>query len=434
MKLLTISIYFIFIFQNMVPAQWIVQDTSHNKTLYCVYFSDENNGWICGDQTISRTTNSGLDWFDTGNNSRLDHVFYSMSFADADSGYACGVKIIPDFDPTLTKYLPSYAKTGNCGDSWTFPTSWGSSQGRWRGVCFVNDNTGWLAGYMGSSGVLYKTTSGINNFDFQSNFLKQLFSCCFIDESNGWVCGKDGYISRTTDGGESWNDLNTETELNLYSVKFIDSTYGFAVGYKSDYSEGIVLRTTDGGENWQSQILQVRMLNSVFIIDKDIAWISGSEETTEGNKGIILYSSNGGSNWETQYTSETSSAIYSIHFIDASFGWAVGASGEILKTTTGGITSIHRETSIITSFNLSQNYPNPFNPTTTIKYSVIKESFVTIKIYNVLGKEINTLVNEKKSAGNYSVNFNGSNLPSGIYFYRMKAGNFVSTKKFVLLK
>jgi predicted esterase len=83
---------------------------------------------------------------------------------------------------------------------------------------------------------------------------------------------------------------------------------------------------------------------------------------------------------------------------------------------------------------LYQNHPNPFNPTTTIKYSTQKESFVTIKIYDILGNEIITLVNERKPAGTYAINFNGSNLPSGIYFYRMQAGNFVSTKKFVLLK
>lgn len=92
-------------------------------------------------------------------------------------------------------------------------------------------------------------------------------------------------------------------------------------------------------------------------------------------------------------------------------------------------------------FALEQNYPNPFNPITNIKYSIPKESFVTIKVYDFLGKEIKTLVNERKPTGNYSVIFNASNLPSGVYFYRMQAlpegrhaGSFVSTKKFVVLK
>ncbi len=85
-------------------------------------------------------------------------------------------------------------------------------------------------------------------------------------------------------------------------------------------------------------------------------------------------------------------------------------------------------------FSLSQNYPNPFNPTTTLIYAVSKSSFVTLKVYDVLGTEISTLVNEQKQPGEYKVNFNGSNLPSGIYIYKINAGNFTSVKKMLLLK
>ena len=86
------------------------------------------------------------------------------------------------------------------------------------------------------------------------------------------------------------------------------------------------------------------------------------------------------------------------------------------------------------TYYLTQNYPNPFNPTTTIGFSTKKAGLVTIKIYNILGKEVVTLVNENKTAGNYSVKFNASNLPSGIYFYRLKSGSFSATKKLILLK
>jgi len=85
-------------------------------------------------------------------------------------------------------------------------------------------------------------------------------------------------------------------------------------------------------------------------------------------------------------------------------------------------------------FSLDQNYPNPFNPTTIINYSLPKSAFVKLIVYDVLGRVIKTLVDEEKSAGNYSVQFNGSNLSSGVYFYRLTAGNFISTKKLVLLK
>lgn len=90
--------------------------------------------------------------------------------------------------------------------------------------------------------------------------------------------------------------------------------------------------------------------------------------------------------------------------------------------------------SIPKNFKLSQNYPNPFNPTTTINYSVAKESSVSIKIYDLMGREVATLVNEKKEPGTYEVNFNALNLSSGIYFYRMSAGEFTSIKKMTVLK
>ena len=98
------------------------------------------------------------------------------------------------------------------------------------------------------------------------------------------------------------------------------------------------------------------------------------------------------------------------------------------------ITGIKSNPTVTNIFTLYQNYPNPFNPVTNVKYSIPKESFVTIKVYDILGKEISSLVNERKSAGDYSVEFNAGKLPSGVYFYRMHAGSFVSAKKFVLLK
>ncbi len=87
-----------------------------------------------------------------------------------------------------------------------------------------------------------------------------------------------------------------------------------------------------------------------------------------------------------------------------------------------------------TEFNLSQNYPNPFNPDTKIEYSISKRSNVSIKVYDILGNEITTLINNVEPAGNYKVIFNGNNLSSGIYFYIIHAGNFIQTKKMVLLK
>jgi subtilisin family serine protease len=88
----------------------------------------------------------------------------------------------------------------------------------------------------------------------------------------------------------------------------------------------------------------------------------------------------------------------------------------------------------ITDFSLSQNYPNPFNPETTIRFNLPKESFVTLKVYNILGKEVATLVNEKKQPGEYKVKWRAENLPSGTYIYQLRAGGFSEAKKMVLLK
>ncbi len=92
------------------------------------------------------------------------------------------------------------------------------------------------------------------------------------------------------------------------------------------------------------------------------------------------------------------------------------------------------EAGVISSFDLSQNYPNPFNPTTSITWQVPVTSHVTLKVYNLLGKEIAVLVNGEKPAGSYETEFNASSLPSGAYFYTIQAGNFVQTKKMILMK
>jgi len=91
-------------------------------------------------------------------------------------------------------------------------------------------------------------------------------------------------------------------------------------------------------------------------------------------------------------------------------------------------------TNLILNYELSQNYPNPFNPSTLIKYQIPELSFVTLKVYDVLGKEVVNLVNKEKSIGSYKVEFNAISLPSGIYFYQLQAGSFVETKKMVLMK
>ena len=95
---------------------------------------------------------------------------------------------------------------------------------------------------------------------------------------------------------------------------------------------------------------------------------------------------------------------------------------------------VERKSAAPTSYSLNQNYPNPFNPSTLISYQITTQSHVTLKIFDVLGREVATIVDEKREAGKYEIEFDGSKLPSGMYYYRLQAGSFVETKKILLLK
>ena len=104
-------------------------------------------------------------------------------------------------------------------------------------------------------------------------------------------------------------------------------------------------------------------------------------------------------------------------------------------TTTGGITYINKISSEIpNSYSLSQNYPNPFNPTTVISFRLAVNSFTSIKIYDILGREITTLVNEMLSPGTYEVEWNAGNYSSGVYYYKLSAGEYKETRKMILIK
>ena len=105
-----------------------------------------------------------------------------------------------------------------------------------------------------------------------------------------------------------------------------------------------------------------------------------------------------------------------------------------IQVSGNGVTDIKDEKGMPEKFKLYQNYPNPFNPTTTIQFDIPKTLFVTLKVNNVLGQEVATLVNENKNPGRYEINFDASSLPSGVYFYRITAGEYVSEKKLLLIR
>jgi len=141
--------------------------------------------------------------------------------------------------------------------------------------------------------------------------------------------------------------------------------------------------------------------------------------------------------WFWQNPLPQGNALYCVKFISSDVGWAVGIGGTILRTTNGGVTFIENEENNFVQpkeFLLQQNYPNPFNPSTKISWQSPVSSWQTIKVYDMLGNEMVTLVDEEKVAGSYEVEFDGTCLSSGIYFCRLMANNYSGTIKMLVLK
>jgi hypothetical protein len=158
------------------------------------------------------------------------------------------------------------------------------------------------------------------------------------------------------------------------------------------------------------------------------------------NGGNYLIVADGPNNGETipVVFADNSSIIFSWQDDRRSEGWDIYA--KLVNWNWNGVTDVDIiDNNVPEEFSLSQNYPNPFNPSTKIDYTIPKEGFVSLKVYDVLGNEVITLVNEVLSAGEYEVEFSSHsgevrNLTSGVYFYQIKAGSFIQTKKMVLMK
>jgi len=236
------------------------------------------------------------------------------------------------------------------------------------------------------------------------------------------LAGTTGGIFLSTDNGTKWTASssglpNTDVwALSKYSSKIFAGT-----------SLGLYV-STNGGSSW---ILTPLANQNVWALaSKDTMLFAATRDS-----GVYI-STDTGAAWVTIDSGLADFNISSLAVNDSNiFAGALGVyvlPFNLIFAVPTGIKQL--DSKIPNDFALSQNYPNPFNPTTTINFSVRKESFVSIKVYDALGREIATLVNEQKPTGNYKVDFNGSGLASGIYFYRMSAGNFTGIKKLVLLK
>jgi len=411
-------------------AQWFWQNPlpqgNSLNSLQCVSFSDVNNGVAVGDGgTILKTTNGGKYWSDIsigGKNS-----FYGVSFSDPLNGSVVGLFNNGRYEQSQN------LRTTNGGITWS-QQSGGGIQIPLYSVCFTDANNGTIvtsAGYGPYGyGIILRTTNGGISWQQLSGSFNYLFAVSFSDINNGAAVGYQGTILRTTNGGSSWFSQSSGTMHSLHGISLTDYNNATAVG-----DSGTILRTTNGGTAWDSQLSGTAVsLLSVFFSDANNGTAVGGY-LGYNSVSLILRTSDGGNTWLKQSNPSTSS-LRSVWFTDANNGTAVGDYGTLLRTTNGGVTFIGKDNNITNpnEFILSQNYPNPFNPNTTINYSLPKQSNVKIKVYNILGKEILTLVNENKPQGNYSVEFNANNLSSGVYFYILSTGQFTQVKKMILIK
>jgi hypothetical protein len=211
----------------------------------------------------------------------------------------------------------------------------------------------------------------------------------------------------------------------------MNSQTGWAAGVA-----GRVYRTTNGGLNWSLHSAGASNLRSVFFTSANRGWAAGSGNT-------VFYTINGGTNWIAQPSGTSIPYLNDIYFVNDNEGWAAGDYGTIIHTTTGGIGVKNISAEIPAYFKLYQNYPNPFNPVTRIKFDIPaplitpkgeKLGAVTLKVYDILGREVAVLLDEPLIPGTYEIEWSAAEYPSGLYFYRIESQGFSETRKMIVLK
>jgi photosystem II stability/assembly factor-like uncharacterized protein len=239
---------------------------------------------------------------------------------------------------------------------------------------------------------------------------------------------KTNRIFRSTDRGYNWTAFNMPFQgYAIGEISFSSSIYGVAIS--NPY--GFLALSTDAGSTWA--VLDTISNFNPWAVRNAPGYANFF--LAVGENGKSYYSNDSGYFWNT--LSVPSQSLLLDAFLTQDSAWAVGYNGTILTLNLLPIiTEIEEEFLSLapSDYILSQNYPNPLNPSTKIKYSIPQTSNVVIKIFDILGNEIESLVNAEKPAGTYGITWSAEGFPSGIYFYRLQAGSFVETKKMVLMK
>lgn len=455
-------------------ANWIEQTTPPNNTYYSVYFTDAQNGWAGGFAgKLIRTTDGGETWLD--GSAGTNRFRYDLYFINPDSGWVVGGNHggYPSFIPNREILF-----TSNGGVTWT--SQYGAShETPLNAIYFIDKNNGFS---VGESGAVMQTINGGNTW-IESTTLTgyDLRDVTFVNINTGWIIGyylglpHAPSVFKTTDGGLSWNEKTFGVDESLNSISFADEMNGWIVGGQASISNSYILHTTNGGVTWEYQNVPTdEFLMKVFFFDTEAGWAVGASGTvlaTENTVPVELtsFTATAFENevslfWQTA-TENNNSGFEILRAVENSDYERVGFVEGNGSTTEGKSYSFKDENVLAGSYNyklvqidfdgtrnesnpvsvevgglapndyvLSQNYPNPFNPITNIQYALPTAAKVSIIIYNTIGEQVQTLVNELKDAGTHQVSFDAVNLNSGIYFYTLQAGSFTKTNKMILLK
>jgi photosystem II stability/assembly factor-like uncharacterized protein len=446
--------------------QWVAQDLGVNFDASVISMPTSQVGYIAGTNSIVlKTTNGGTSWFQVTQPYASTLNIFSMEFINPDTGWV--------FFNYSTIAGGNIFKTTDGGISWTQQTNGLSNS--INSADMVDANIGYHT-INSSNRPIYKTTNGGTTWNAITTPLTGLIRTINVIDENTVYIGQSSGSSRmakTTNGGSSWTLITLPIPIDITSMDFFDADTGYVCGNLTT----VVCRTTDGGNSWTFENLHLPTLVKVVVMPGDIAFafgtygsirmydphsivpvelslfsasvnnnnifLSWSIETELNNRGFEVERKVSTSNdWTSLGFIEgrgTSSEPKTYVYQDFNVNSGISYNYRIRQTDYDGSVTVYNLAETVTfgtpiNFELAQNYPNPFNPSTTITFSIPQKSDVSVKIYDILGNEVTTLVNETREAGRYNVNFNASKYSSGVYFYSIKAGNFIETKKMNLLK
>ena len=361
---------------------------------------------------VLRSTNGGTNWSIAALNSTA--TYNSLAMVNSTTGFMCGSS-------------GNLRKTTNAGLNWdSVPGPFGTNS--LKRIEFVNVNTGYVFQTTAALNGGWKTTDGGLTWDSLRNMGSEtrVPVSSFIDANTGYVGNNVAKLMKTTDGGNNWTILSNTPmgTFGLYGVKFFNADTGYVCG-----STGYKLcRTTNGGVSFDSVSHPFYTgLYSMRFFNFNTGWIFASS-------GYSAKTTNGGTSWFFQNTSGQYG--YANYFTSPDSGFVTGDNAYILKTSKQTITGTEwTGTKIPSQYYLKQNYPNPFNPTTTIEFAIPKAGLVSLKIYDIAGREVTNAINMSLNPGIVKYTFNGASLSSGVYLYRLTVNEkLIDTKKMVLVK